>query len=307
MASQPTNSGHESATGAGATVATGSSSFPASKSQAGTRGDSADVRIPDAKGKSRDADQSRRIAGWKARLDPERMPAHIAIIMDGNGRWAKQHRLPSRLLGHQRGYRTLQDIVRDAADLNIGVLTVYVFSNENWRRPKMETDGLMSLIEHATRTELRELHENGIRMRFMGRRSDLPSSLQREMNAAEALTANNTGLTLNLALNYGGRAEIVDAAKAMAEEVRAGRMSPDEITEESFAKFTYAPDLPDPDLLIRTAGDLRISNFLLWGIAYAELWVTPTFWPDFTTEHLVQAIEDFQSRIRKFGAVVNVP
>jgi undecaprenyl diphosphate synthase len=240
-------------------------------------------------------------------MDPARMPAHIAIIMDGNGRWARKHHLPSRLLGHQRGYRTVKDIVRDAADLDLKVLTLYVFSHENWRRPKVETDGLMTLIEHATRTELLELHENGIRMRFMGRRKELPASLQNEIARAEELTRDNTGLILNLALNYGGRTEIVDAARTMAEEVLRGELRPEDITEEAISRRTYAPDLPDPDLLIRTAGELRISNFLLWGIAYAEIWVTQTLWPDFTTEHLVQAIEDFQGRVRKFGAVVNVP
>jgi len=258
-------------------------------------------------GWTKSAEKNKRIAAWKARLDPKRMPEHIAIIMDGNGRWARQHHLPSRLLGHQRGYRTVKDIVRDAADLDLRVLTLYVFSNENWRRPKLETDGLMTLIEHATRTELLELHENGVKMRFMGRRSDLPASLLREITRAEELTKNNPGLTLNLALNYGGRAEIVDAARSIAEDVQRGNLCLDDITEEELSRRTYAPDLPDPDLLIRTAGELRISNFLLWGIAYAEIWVTPTLWPDFTTEHLVQAIEDFQRRVRKFGAVVNVP
>ena len=258
-------------------------------------------------GRNPSAERDRRLAAWKARLDPTRMPEHIAIIMDGNGRWARQHHLPSRLLGHQRGYRTVKDIVRDAADLGLGVLTLYVFSNENWRRPKVETDGLMTLIEHATRTELSELHENGVKMRFMGRRSDLPASLLREIARAEELTRDNPGLTLNLALNYGGRAEIVDAARSIAADVLRGSLSLEAITEEELSRRTYAPDLPDPDLLIRTAGELRISNFLLWEIAYAEIWVTPTLWPDFTTEHLVQAIEDFQRRIRKFGAVVNVP
>jgi undecaprenyl diphosphate synthase len=225
--------------------------------------------------------------------------------MDGNGRWARAKHLPSRLLGHREGYKTLKKLVRDAADLGIAHLTLYVFSQENWRRPKHEIDGLMALIEHATRAELPELHENNVRMRFIGRRADLSASLLAEIDRAESVTAANTGLSLNLALNYGGRAEIADAARAIAVDVKSGKLDPAEVDEDAIARRLYAADLPDPDLLIRTAGELRISNFLLWEIAYAEIWVTPTLWPDFTTELLVQAIEDYQRRVRKFGAVVN--
>lgn len=245
------------------------------------------------------------IAALAARLDPDRMPRHVAIIMDGNGRWARQHHLPSRLLGHREGYKTVRQIVRAAADLGVPVLTLYVFSNENWRRPKRETDGLMALIEHAAHNELRELHENGVRIRFIGRRQGLSESLQREMDHDMEVTAQNRRITLNLAINYGGRAEIVDAAKRLAEAAIHGAITPSEITEDALAEQLYAPDLPDPDLLIRTGGEMRISNFLLWGVAYAEMWVTETLWPDFTPALLVDALVDYQRRVRKFGAVVN--
>lgn len=242
---------------------------------------------------------------FRARLDPLRMPRHVAIIMDGNGRWARQKHLPSRLLGHREGYKTVRRIVRDAAELGIPVLTLYVFSHENWRRPKHETDGLMALIEQAARNELHELHENGVRIRFVGRREGLTDSLLREIDRGMAVTAQNSKITLNLAINYGGRAEIADAARQLARAAVRGEIDPDKITEEHLAAQMYAPDLPDPDLLIRTAGEMRISNFLLWGVAYAEMWVTQTLWPDFTTGHLVDALEDYQRRVRKFGAVVN--
>ena len=224
--------------------------------------------------------------------------------MDGNGRWARKHHLPSRLLGHREGYKTVRKIVRAAAEFGIPVLTLYVFSNENWRRPKHETDGLMNLIEHAAKNELRELHENGVKIRFVGRREGLSDSLLREMDRDMAVTADNDRLTLNLAINYGGRAEIADAARRLAEAARDGEIDPVAITEEHLSARMYAPDLPDPDLLIRTAGEMRLSNFLLWGIAYAEIWVTPTLWPDFTPGLLVEALEDYGRRVRKFGAVV---
>lgn len=245
------------------------------------------------------------IAALFARLDPTRMPRHVAIIMDGNGRWARRHHLPSRLLGHREGYKTVRQIVRAAADLGIPVLTLYVFSNENWRRPKRETDGLMALIEHAARNELRELHENGVRIRFAGRREGLSDSLLREMDHDMAVTAENSRITLNLAINYGGRGEIVDAVKRLAQAAVRGEIDPANITEDDLSENLYAPDLPDPDLLIRTGGEMRISNFLLWGVAYAEMWVTETLWPDFTPALLVDALVDYQRRVRKFGAVVN--
>lgn len=248
-------------------------------------------------------ERRRRIESLRARIDMSRLPAHIAIVMDGNGRWAKQRRLPSRLLGHHEGYKTTKQIVTDVSDIGIRVLTLYVFSNENWRRPKHETDGLMSLFEMATRAELPEMHANNVQLRFIGRRDGLTTSLIREMERATEVTRGNNGLVLNMALNYGGRAEIVDAARDLAELARQGLVDPQKITEEDISARMYTAGLPDPDLLIRTAGDCRISNFLLWGVAYAEIWVTPVFWPDFTADHLVEAITDYQSRERRFGGI----
>ena len=247
--------------------------------------------------------RSARIDALKDRLDLSRLPRHVAIIMDGNGRWAKRRGMP-RIYGHGEGYKTVRQIVRDAGEIGIGVLTLYVFSVENWKRPKSETDALMRLIEQAAHNELKELHGNNVRMRFLGRREGLPDSLVARMDRATARTASNTGLVLNLAVNYGGRAELADGVRAIAREVAAGRIDPEAITEETIAAHTYAPDLPDPDLLIRTAGEMRFSNFLLWGSAYAEFWVTQTLWPDFTTELLTEAIIDFQGRVRKFGMAI---
>ena len=240
--------------------------------------------------------------GLLDRVDPSRVPRHVAIIMDGNGRWARE-RGHHRLWGHQNGYKVVRQIVRDAPDIGIQVLTLYVFSAENWKRPRQETDGLMRLIERAARVELRELHSNGVQMRFCGRRNDLPASLQHQMRHDEAMTANNKRLTLNLCINYGGRTEIVDAARRLAEQVAHGELSPEQITEDRFAASLYTAGLPDPDLLIRTAGELRVSNYLLYQIAYAEIWVTPTLWPDFTTGHLLEGLIDYQHRVRKFGGI----
>ncbi len=240
----------------------------------------------------------------KQSIDLTRLPEHVAIIMDGNGRWARERGL-FRVQGHQRGYQTVRQIVRDAGEIGIKVLTLYVFSSENWKRPKKETDALMTLIEHAARHELNELKENNVRIRFIGRRAGLPDSLIKEMDRDIEETKGNSGLILNLAINYGGRVEIVDAVREIAEEVRQGTISPDDVTEYLISQRLYAPDLPDPDLLIRTAGELRVSNFLLWGVAYSELWVTDSLWPDFNATLLTDAIRDFQSRVRKFGSVVN--
>ena len=233
-----------------------------------------------------------------ARLDPDRMPEHVAIIMDGNGRWATERGVP-RIIGHQEGYQTVLKIVRAAGGLNLKALTLYTFSSENWRRPQEEVDLPMALIEEAARIELPTLMENNIRLRISGRMCDLPLSMQDVLNHNIEQTAGNTGLILNLAINYGGRNEILDAVR---EACRRG-LDPAAITEESFSDLLYTAGLPDPDLLIRTAGELRVSNFLLWQIAYAEIWVTPTLWPDFRDTDLIQAIADFQHRTRKFGTV----
>jgi undecaprenyl diphosphate synthase len=234
-------------------------------------------------------------------LDTERIPRHIAIIMDGNGRWATQQGLP-RVMGHVQGYETVRKIVRACDDLGVEALTLYTFSTENWCRPKEETDAIMALIESATLNELPEMQENNVRLRISGQFSGLPESLQKALTYVMEETSKNTGLVLNLAINYGGRTEILDAVQEIARRVKAGEVSPEEISEEYISGLLYTTGLPDPDLLIRTAGELRISNFLLWQIAYAEMWVTPTLWPDFTGADLVKAISDYQKRVRKFGA-----
>ena len=235
-------------------------------------------------------------------LDPERIPRHVAIIMDGNGRWATRQGLP-RIMGHARGYETVREIVRASGELGLQALTLYTFSTENWRRPKDETDAIMSLIEQATINELPELMENQVRLWVSGRFSELPASLQKALTDSMAATANNTGLILNLAINYGGRQELLDAVREATRRVMEGKIKPEDITEEYFSGLLYTAGLPDPDLLIRTAGEMRVSNFLLWQIAYAEIRVTPTFWPDFTKKDLMLAIADYQNRVRKFGAV----
>jgi len=242
-------------------------------------------------------------AGLLPPLDAARIPEHVAIIMDGNGRWARGKGMP-RLWGHQQGYRSLKHIVRAAGDLGIKALTLYAFSAENWKRPAREVEGLMKLIETAARSEVRGLHENNVRMMFSGRREELPPSLQRVMRDNEEFTAANTGLTLNLCVNYGGRAEILDAAKRLVEMACRRELCAKDVTPELFAEGLYTAGLPDPDLLIRTAGEMRVSNYLLWQIAYAEIWVTQTLWPDFRPEHLAEAIRDYQGRVRKFGAVI---
>ena len=235
-------------------------------------------------------------------LDPERIPKHIAIIMDGNGRWATQQGLP-RVMGHLQGYETVRRIVRAADDIGVKALTLYTFSTENWVRPKEEVDALMELIEAATTNELPTFQENKVRVRVSGRMWDLPESLQKALTYVMEATAKNTGIVLNLAINYGGRTEILDAVREAARRVRDGKIDAEEITEQYFSDLLYTAGLPDPDLLIRTAGELRVSNFLLWQIAYAEIWVTPTLWPDFAEADLIQAIADYQKRVRKFGAV----
>ena len=223
--------------------------------------------------------------------------------MDGNGRWARARGM-DRLEGHWVGYRTLKKVVYAADEIGVRFLTVYGFSSENWRRPPDEVGGLMELMLTAIRAEIEELIENGIRVRVSGRLHELPADLRESFESAMLRTAGNTKLTFNLAINYGGRAEIVDALQQIAKEVRSGALHPDEITEQDAACRLYSPDIPDPDLLIRTAGEMRLSNFLLWETAYSEIWVTDTPWPEFSREHLLEAIADYQKRTRKFGAVV---
>ena len=237
------------------------------------------------------------------KIDHECIPAHIAIIMDGNGRWATKQDLP-RILGHERGHEVLRDIIRACDDLGIKVLTTYAFSTENWRRPKKETQLLMELIAAAAREEQAMMMENNIRMYVSGRLSELPPDTLKSLSEDIRVTSKNTGLILNLAVNYGGRQEILDAAQEACRRVKEGLIAPEDITEEYFSNLMYTSDLPDPDLLIRTAGEMRISNFLLWEIAYSELWVTSTLWPEFSRKDLMTAILDYQKRSRKFGAVI---
>jgi undecaprenyl diphosphate synthase len=229
------------------------------------------------------------------------LPRHIAIIMDGNGRWARARGLP-RIEGHRRGDRSVRAVIETCGELGIPYLTLYTFSAENWRRSTEEVQGLMRLIERVARREIHELHEKGVRVRVLGRVDELPASLRAELERDVALTRENTGLTLNLAINYGGRTEIVDAARVLAQRVRDGKLDPDRITEADLGAALYQPDTPDPDLMIRTGGEYRLSNFLLWQSAYAELWITETLWPDFGRAQFMEAIVAYQRRERRFGA-----
>ena len=223
--------------------------------------------------------------------------------MDGNGRWAKQHNLP-RVVGHREGTKATKRIVRACGELGVDYLTIYVFSSENWERPKFEVSALMKLLIEKLHGEIEELHQENVRLQAMGRLDKLPPKTLKELNAGVERTKGNTGLTLILALSYGGRQEIVDAAAHIAADVSRGLLSPDSLNEEIFKRYLYKPDVPDPELLIRTGGDLRVSNYLLWQIAYTELYVTQTLWPDFDKEELVRAIESYQSRQRRFGKVL---
>ena len=231
-------------------------------------------------------------------INYDRLPAHIAIIMDGNGRWAAQRHLP-RVRGHHAGVEAVRDTVETCARLGIQVLTLYAFSVENWKRPPLEVTTLMALLKRYLRLELNTLVRNNIRFRLLGRFEGLPSDVQKELVRAVENTAGCTGMRFNIALNYGGRAEIVDAARRM---IAAG-VTPEELTEQRFSEFLYTAGQPDPDLLIRTSGEMRVSNFLLWQIAYAEIYVTEVLWPDFRRQHLLEAVADFQKRDRRYGGI----
>jgi undecaprenyl diphosphate synthase len=236
-------------------------------------------------------------------LDPARIPSHVAIVMDGNGRWAAQRSLP-RTKGHEAGERALYDVVEGALEAGLPFLSVYAFSTENWDRPASEVRFLMNFNRTLIRRRRDELNDRGVRVRFLGRRDwRLPRSVLREMVAAEEMTAGNDRLTLVIALNYGGRAEIVDAVRRLLDERGSGRLRSERVSAKSIARRLYLPNVPDPDLLIRTSGEMRTSNFLLWEAAYAELWFTPVLWPDFNREHLFEAIRDYQKRERRFGKV----
>jgi undecaprenyl diphosphate synthase len=237
-------------------------------------------------------------------LDPERIPRHVAVIMDGNGRWAKQRKLP-RIMGHKAGAESVKNIVRSARELNLEVLTLYAFSIENWKRPSLEVQGLMTLLKTFLKSELENMLANDISLRCVGEMEMLPPDVQKILKEVIQTTARGTeekpGLILNLALSYGSRFEIVRAARIMAEKCVSGQLDPGDFSEKLFASHLYTAELPDPDLLIRTGGEFRLSNFLLWQLSYAELYITETMWPDFNNEKFIEALKSFQSRERRFG------
>ncbi len=235
-------------------------------------------------------------------LDKTRLPAHIAIIMDGNGRWADEKGL-SRIEGHLAGVNCVRKIVRFCGGLGIRVLTLYTFSTENWTRPELEVKALMGLLKKYLREEIEELNRNHVRLKAIGRLEELPLPVRKELENCMRITSKNDGLILNLALNYGGRADIVDGVRKLVSDVEDGKLKLRDINEKVFSQYLYTSGLPDPELLIRTSGEMRVSNFLLWQISYAEIWVTPVYWPDFGRAHLLQAIVDYQKRERKFGRV----
>ena len=240
-------------------------------------------------------------AGLLEKLDLARLPRHIAVIMDGNGRWAQNRHLP-RIAGHRSGTQSARTTIETCARLKIEALTLYAFSVENWRRPKTEIDFLMALLREYLRKEMPLIQKNEIRMRFLGRMDELPAGVQNDVRDATEKTAGNKGMVLCVALNYGGRAEIVDAMNAILCE-RNGHGTPAKVTEEQLARHLYTEGLPDPDLLIRTSGEMRVSNFLLWQIAYAEIFVTETLWPDFNRARLLEALLEFQKRERRYGGI----
>ena len=237
-------------------------------------------------------------------LDPQRIPRHVAVIMDGNGRWAKQRNLP-RIMGHKVGTESVKDVVKTARELNLEVLTLYAFSTENWKRPAIEVKGLMTLLKTYLKAEVQNMVENDISLRCIGEIEKLPTDVQKIVTRVIRETAPKRemkpGLTLNLALSYGSRSEIVRAARIMAEKCVSGQFDPEDFSEQLFASHLYTGGLPDPDLLIRTGGEARLSNFLLWQLSYAELYITETMWPDFRGEKFITALSEYQSRERRFG------
>ena len=235
-------------------------------------------------------------------IDRTALPAHIAIIMDGNGRWARKRGLP-RVAGHRAGISAVREVVEGSAELGIPVLTLYAFSIENWKRPLSEVSTLMQLLKEYLNRELANIHKNNIRFRTIGRTEELDPSVRAELEKGIERTRGNTGMTFNVALNYGGRAEIVDAVNRLLNNGGRELAASGAISEQDFARYLYTAGQPDPDLLIRTSGELRISNFLLWQIAYAEIWVTDTLWPDFDKSHLYEAIIAFQKRERRYGGL----
>lgn len=236
------------------------------------------------------------------KLDKQKMPAHIAIIMDGNGRWAKKRGLP-RIAGHWAGANKLREIVEFCSELQIKVLSVFAFSTENWRRPAEEVNTILNLLLYYLKKEVEQLNKNNIKIVFSGEINELPEKIVAEINRSLETTRQNTGLILNIVLNYGSRKEIVKACKDICKAVINGELNEKDIDEKLFSKYLYTKNLPDPDLLIRPSGELRISNFLLWQIAYSELWFTQVYWPDFDKSHIIQALSDYQKRERRFGGL----
>ena len=238
----------------------------------------------------------------KAETEAAKIPRHVAIIMDGNGRWAKEHHLP-RLSGHEAGRQSVKKVVQAAIAHGVRYLTLYAFSVENWQRPREEVQGLMGLLRLVLREELTEMGREGVRLRAIGRLQDLPEAVREELESAIEKTKANTKLDLILALSYGSRVEITEAAKAIAREAKAGSLDPERVEEKTVSEHLYTRDLPDPDLLIRTSGEMRISNFMLWQISYAEIVVTPVLWPDFGEKEFAAALADYARRDRRFGGI----
>ncbi len=236
------------------------------------------------------------------KIDPAKLPVHIAIVMDGNGRWAQQRSLP-RLAGHNAGMKALKKIVKAASEIGIRYLTVYAFSTENWKRSEEEVNGIFKILVYYIEKELNELNSNNVRVKILGDYSKLPAEAVDKLEISLKTTALNSGLRFNIALNYGGRAEILKAVTALADKAREDGSVPETISEEVFASQLYTGDIPDPDLVIRTGGEMRLSNFLLWQSAYSELWFTNTYWPDFTKKDFEAAIMDYQGRKRRYGGV----
>lgn len=246
--------------------------------------------------------RQRKSADHDVILDKDKIPAHVAIIMDGNGRWAKKRSMP-RTYGHKAGAEVLRNILTESISLGVKVLTAYAFSTENWRRPEEEVNFLMELFATYLDNEVDQLAEKNVRLHFIGSKERLGPELMRRIFLAEQKTAAGNSIILNLAVDYGGRAEIVQAVRQLSREVEAGHVKSEEIDESCFSQYLFTAGQPDPDLLIRPGGDMRISNFLLWQLAYSELWITDVLWPDFTPLHFRQAIQDFQNRERRFGGL----
>ena len=236
----------------------------------------------------------------KDTINSENLPQHIAVIMDGNGRWAKK-KGARRVFGHKNAVKAVRDVTESSAELGIKYLTLYAFSTENWSRPKAEVEALMKLLVSTIRKEVKTLIKNNVKLQSIGNTDDLPKVCQRELKEAMELTKDHTGLTLNLALSYSGRWDIVNAVKGIAHDVKSGKIEPDDVDSNLFSKYLSTSEMPDPELMIRTSGEMRVSNFLLWQLAYSEIYISPILWPDFRREHLYEAIIDYQKRERRFG------